>query len=118
MLSRRDNKLLSPYYFSGQLQQNRVRLFNGRHCLCKRLYIELPYVKLTVHEYFFLFFISFIIRNILHTPYQPYFEKLSEFVREQREKTTIYPKPMDVFNWAHYNLRETKEMVKYSYKFS
>lgn len=40
-------------------------------------------------------------RKALETEFsKPYFEKLSEFVHEQREKATVYPTPENVFSWT------------------
>ena len=43
---------------------------------------------------------------------QPYFKKLSEFVKSQRDGKIVYPPPDQVFTWTHcHPIRETRVVI-------
>ena len=39
------------------------------------------------------------------------FESLSKFVAGKRDEKTVYPKRMDVFNWAKMEIKKTKVVI-------
>ena len=39
------------------------------------------------------------------------FKALSKFVKEKRDSGTVYPKEMDVFNWARLSIKNTKVVI-------
>lgn len=43
---------------------------------------------------------------------KPYFKKLSEFVKTQRQSKTVFPPPDKVYTWTHYHpIRETRVVI-------
>lgn len=43
---------------------------------------------------------------------KPYFKKLSEFVKSQRDSKTVFPPPDKVFTWTHFHpIRETRVVI-------